>query len=97
MARKNFGERSGIVVDVCKVHGVWLDRGELDALLAYAASLPQAALARVALQALVRGDSSPAARDAPRPPYEHDFGIFRERRIDDSVERAIGWLSRLLG
>jgi hypothetical protein len=29
MARRNFGHRSGIVVDCCKNHGVWLDAGEL--------------------------------------------------------------------
>jgi len=26
--RQNFGERSGVVVDRCKAHGVWLDSGE---------------------------------------------------------------------
>jgi Zn-finger nucleic acid-binding protein len=29
MNRRNFGERSGIVVDVCGEHGVWFDRDEL--------------------------------------------------------------------
>ena len=28
MNRQNFGERSGVVVDRCKAHGVWLDSGE---------------------------------------------------------------------
>lgn len=28
MHRQNFGERSGVVVDRCKPHGVWLDSGE---------------------------------------------------------------------
>ena len=28
MNRQNFGERSGVVVDRCKPHGVWLDSGE---------------------------------------------------------------------
>jgi Zn-finger nucleic acid-binding protein len=30
-----FGQRSGIVVDVCREHGTWFDRGELDAVLAF--------------------------------------------------------------
>lgn len=29
MNRKNFGERSGVIVDVCGRHGVWFDRDEL--------------------------------------------------------------------
>jgi Zn-finger nucleic acid-binding protein len=29
MNRVNFGKRSGVIVDVCKAHGVWFDKGEL--------------------------------------------------------------------
>jgi Zn-finger nucleic acid-binding protein len=29
MNRVNFGKRSGVIVEVCKPHGVWFDRGEL--------------------------------------------------------------------
>ena len=35
MHRFNFGSRSGVVVDQCKPHGVWLDSGELKRLLAW--------------------------------------------------------------
>jgi len=34
----NFGETSGVVVDVCSSHGVWFDRGELGTILEYCAS-----------------------------------------------------------
>ena len=33
MARRNFGKRSGVVVDICRKHGTWLDAGELNQLL----------------------------------------------------------------
>ena len=33
MNRKNYGTRSGVIVDTCKQHGVWLDGGELKQLL----------------------------------------------------------------
>jgi Zn-finger nucleic acid-binding protein len=33
MHRINFGVRSGVIVDQCKTHGVWLDSGELKRLL----------------------------------------------------------------
>ena len=29
MARRNFGRRSGVVMDACRDHGTWLDGGEL--------------------------------------------------------------------
>ncbi len=33
MHRRNYGRRSGIVVDTCGEHGIWFDSGELDAVL----------------------------------------------------------------
>ncbi len=38
MNRKNLGSRSGIVVDVCKMHGIWFDAGELTQAVAFAAT-----------------------------------------------------------
>jgi len=38
MHRKNFGQSSGVIVDVCAVHGIWFDAGELPAVLAFAES-----------------------------------------------------------
>lgn len=35
MDRARFAQRASLVVDVCTTHGMWLDRGELDALLAF--------------------------------------------------------------
>jgi Zn-finger nucleic acid-binding protein len=35
MNRQNFGRRSGVVIDVCKGHGVWLEANELRAALAF--------------------------------------------------------------
>src|SRR5690349_11311593 len=37
MNRVNFGRVSGIVIDLCKGHGVWFDAGELHAILAFVA------------------------------------------------------------
>jgi Zn-finger nucleic acid-binding protein len=33
MNRRNYGTRSGVIVDTCKAHGIWLDGGELGRLL----------------------------------------------------------------
>lgn len=35
MNRKNFAQSSGVVLDVCSRHGVWLDRGELERVLGF--------------------------------------------------------------
>jgi Zn-finger nucleic acid-binding protein len=37
MNRKNFAHSSGVVLDVCARHGVWLDRGELERVLGFVA------------------------------------------------------------
>ncbi len=38
MSRRNYGRVSGIIVDTCPQHGVWLDKGELEALRSFVAS-----------------------------------------------------------
>ena len=40
MLRQNFGESSGVVVDVCSPHGVWFDRGELGRIMEFCAGGP---------------------------------------------------------
>lgn len=35
MQRRNFAKRSGVIVDVCGKHGVWLDADELEAVAAF--------------------------------------------------------------
>ena len=38
MNRVNFGRVSGVIVDVCKMHGTWFDAGELTRVVAFAAA-----------------------------------------------------------
>ena len=35
MNRQNFGRRSGVIIDVCKGHGVWFEAGELRAVMSF--------------------------------------------------------------
>jgi hypothetical protein len=37
MQRKNFGKRSGVIVDWCGAHGTWLDKDELEQIAAFIA------------------------------------------------------------
>jgi Zn-finger nucleic acid-binding protein len=38
MNRVNYAKRSGVVLDVCKAHGIWFDQDELRRVLAFIAS-----------------------------------------------------------
>ena len=38
MHRRNYGSRSGVIVDVCRQHGLWFDLGELEDILAWVRS-----------------------------------------------------------
>jgi len=42
MHRRNYGRRSGVIIDVCKDHGVWFDADELPRILAWIRSGGQA-------------------------------------------------------
>lgn len=67
MGRKQFGARSGIVVDVCARHGVWFDRDELALAIAFvdAGGLVQAAdRERAALRARERYGEAPETAEA---------------------------------
>jgi Zn-finger nucleic acid-binding protein len=38
MARKNFRGISGVLIDICQDHGVWLDAGELEQIRCFIAN-----------------------------------------------------------
>ena len=38
MARKNFRKISGVLIDICRDHGVWLDAGELEQIRSFIAN-----------------------------------------------------------
>jgi Zn-finger nucleic acid-binding protein len=38
MNRKNFANRSGVIVDVCPAHGIWFDQGELARIIGFVRS-----------------------------------------------------------
>lgn len=66
MSRRNFERRSGVVVDVCNSHGIWLDMGELDSLLRW---IQDGGLARAAQRERLREQES-AQRNLFRRPAD---------------------------
>jgi Zn-finger nucleic acid-binding protein len=46
MHRRNYGRRSGVIIDSCAKHGLWFDASELDELLLWVRRGGEAATAR---------------------------------------------------
>lgn len=71
MVRKHYGQRSGVVVDICRDHGVWFDNDELQRLLDWLGSggridelIPS--FTTLATEPRALGASSAFARDETR-------------------------------
>lgn len=77
MHRRNYGRKSGVIIDTCRSHGVWFDRGELDQILTWLKKGgAQKATIEVALerreserhQSLYGTKAEPAEWESSRPP-----------------------------
>jgi Zn-finger nucleic acid-binding protein len=95
MNRKNFGGESGVVVDVCAVHGTWFDEGELPRVLAFVES---GGLAKARARQRERDEASARERrrsaavslDRVREPYVKPSDM--EELADATVE-LFEWLA----
>ncbi len=73
MNRRNYGRRSGVIVDICSEHGVWFDMDELARVLGW---IRDGGLAHAQEQELVRTKAEARAdppywRGTPMTPVEH--------------------------
>src|SRR5262249_47279073 len=98
MLRKNFGESSGVIVDLCKHHGVWLDHRELERILAFVSA--GGLLPSRERQARRLGREAGRARAASagwtgRSGAEFDSWPGSARSEKDLLD-ALGWLGRSL-
>jgi Zn-finger nucleic acid-binding protein len=93
MNRRNYGRKSGVIVDTCSQHGVWFDQGELARILAWLesggarranleANLEQSANARHARLYGPLSESPPQGRDP--------------RGLTDLIVPVVDLLGRLL-
>lgn len=85
MNRRNYGHRSGIIVDVCREHGLWFDLGELDDILAWVRRGGLAAAAERTREAARESRGDGAALPA---------GWTRSAEADSTTWR--GFVSRLI-
>jgi Zn-finger nucleic acid-binding protein len=74
MGRKNFGGHSGVIIDVCREHGVWFDESELPRVLEFVEHGGLAEERRRELAELTRqrtGLRAEQALHAGNPPQDH--------------------------
>jgi len=95
MVRRNFGQTSGIILDHCRAHGVWLDHSELDKILQFVKGGGLAKGRERELEALAAERSRAAAARASR--FGEPAGrATLELSEDDLLLRALGALARKL-
>ncbi|MBS2013496.1 MAG: zf-TFIIB domain-containing protein [Deltaproteobacteria bacterium] len=95
MNRVNFGRLSGVIVDVCKVHGTWFDAGELTRLIAFAAA---GGLERARLREAERADSDKrAAKAAAIDSHSVVLSLDLRRDLDTKTDALRDLLDLLLG
>jgi Zn-finger nucleic acid-binding protein len=108
MNRRNFGGRSGIVVDVCASHGVWFEAGELKLVLEFVESGALAEARRIGLglpppsnpneqqhvaSAIARSLGEPRTQSAHETPSDR-WVRWAEARLDELVRLYLSWSRR---
>lgn len=96
MFRKNLGPGSGLILDVCKDHGVWFDHGELVRALEFA---EQGGLERVREREERRLAALKAQREANAMEPRHeprDFGGPWNPSLEDTLVDTVATLARML-
>lgn len=86
MHRRNFGKRSGVILDICTDHGVWFDLEELDRVLAWV---------RKGGERVVAAQKSRERALAERPSYHRrkiDAMAGTDQRSDRSTSGLLGGL-----
>jgi Zn-finger nucleic acid-binding protein len=82
MARMNFGKRSGVIVDACRMHGTWFDAGELESVLEFVAAGGMPA------QAVASSTATPEVAEAVRQAeVMMKLEVLRDRQqVEENVE-----------
>jgi Zn-finger nucleic acid-binding protein len=76
MNRVNYAKRSGVVLDVCKEHGIWFDKDELRRVLAFIA---EGGLDRAREREIEDLKEARRAAEAPRPQHASSSYEFRQQ------------------
>lgn len=90
MVRRNFGQRSGVIIDVCRGHGVWVDHRELEEIVRWIRAGGEESSALRPIEGGSVVERVRAARPARREPQGF-LGLLRAVGEDlrDFLERAV--------
>lgn len=81
MHRKNYGKRSGVIVDWCGSHGTWLEADELEQIAAF--------IAGGGLREVAPGSESPGLSSGPKMNAEQFKAmVIGERLLEEERQRA---------
>lgn len=97
MNRRQYGTRSGVIVDECADHGVWLDRGELRRILVWVrAGGPGHSDLREAERerAEARARKIDAAFENAESRHQSYYDSSHDDPLDDLISRLSAWFSR---
>lgn len=100
MNRTNFAHISGVIIDVCRNHGVWVDRGELEHIIQFVESgglVKQRAREIEQLAEENRRLRALESRDGHLPYASDEVQSFTQRASTRSEENMDGVLSALAG
>lgn len=85
MNRTNFGRVSGVIVDVCKMHGTWFDAGELTRVVEF---VSRGGMNKARARAEAERQAEVKERSAARLEGVTHYGV-----RDDTLYAADGWAS----
>jgi Zn-finger nucleic acid-binding protein len=92
MLRKNFAGVSGVIVDSCKHHGVWLDYGELEKILAFVRAGGLEKARRLEVDRL-KAEAERARDQAESAQRMTRFDVGLRDPKDSVLVEALSWLS----
>jgi Zn-finger nucleic acid-binding protein len=94
MNRKSFGTRSGVIVDVCKPHGVWLDHRELERIVDFVRAGGLLRAREIEVERL-KGEAERAQALWSNPvPEERGTGGYRSTNLLEEVLIALAGSAR---
>jgi Zn-finger nucleic acid-binding protein len=89
MHRRNFGRKSGIIIDSCKAHGIWFDAHELAGILRWVQKGGELAAQQMAEEEAREAEKRARSKKVSLPP---DYGADYPDPGPGSLIDALRWL-----
>ncbi len=89
MNRKNYGGRSGIITDVCRDHGIWLDSGELRSLMEWKRAGGELLKKRIEKNSEKRKENQQKRENRPSNIYKRHTRQVETRHNDNILDAVL--------